>query len=314
MNGLLNSKLSGVGQLPHGVQLHTQKGFELIIPDKVILEEMIHLFLLADANAARKADGEGFAIKISAGVSTRLNFVLHKTGAAEFCPQKMTVDIHLSENACVDYYQIEEVGVKGKFETINQFHLKKHASLDYLVFAASDGASNNRTTVDFDQEHGFFSAKGLTMLSGQAKANHWLTVNHRAGHCISRQYFKSVLAEHSHASFESLVHVYPAASKSDSQQLNRNLLLSDNAQARSKPELQIDNDDVAASHGSASGQLDDNELFYLQSRGLSKESARLVLVDGFAEEIVGNVSEKDLKSYLEAKIHDGIQAMVGSIQ
>ena len=149
------------------------------------------------------------------------------------------------------------------------------------------------------------------MLSGGASADHSLVVNHRAGHCISRQYFKSVLADRSKSGFDSLVHVHPDAVKSDSQQLNRNLLLSDSAEARSKPELRIDNDDVAASHCAASGQLDDNELFYLQSRGFSKEAARLVLVDGFAEEIVGEVHEKDLKAHLEGIIHEGIQAMVG---
>ncbi len=136
-------------------------------------------------------------------------------------------------------------------------------------------------------------------------------MHHRVPHCISRQYYKNILADESRSEFVSLVHVAEGASKSDSQQLNRNLLLSDSAEAYSRPQLRIDTDDVIATHGSASGQLEDQELFYLQSRGLSKESAKLVLIDGFAAEMTSEILEKNLKSYLENAIHEGVQTVAG---
>ena len=308
-NGIFDAKASERWPLPPGTVLNVEQGFELRLPDKVVPEDAVHL-VFSGAEHSPRFERE-FSVKIFAGVSTRLNFILHKTGNAEFIPARLHVEFFLSENACVDYYQVEESDVCGEFSTENIFHLKKHASLDYLAFAAAAGVSKSRTTVDFQEEHGFFSAKGLSMLKDRSRAEHVLLVHHRAPHCISRQYYKSVLAGESKSDFNSLVYVHANAFKSDSQQLNRNLLLSEEAQASSKPELRIDNDDVAASHGSASGQLNDDELFYLQSRGFSKDRARLVLVDGFAEEIVGEIHEKNLKAHLEKAIHGRIEAMMG---
>ena len=145
-------------------------------------------------------------------------------------------------------------------------------------------------------------------------ASHQMTVRHKVPGCISRQYYKSVLAGESQSEFNSLVEVLPGASKSDSQQLNRNLLLSEGASAFSRPRLRIDTDDVSANHGSATGQIEEDELFYLQSRGLSEKKARAVLVEGFAEEIAGEINEKSLKSNLETMIHRGIEELMGGIK
>jgi len=307
VNGIFSAELSRVGRLPAGVSLETREGFSLRIPDKVVLEDLLRVVFVSEKGAPSR---EEFPLKIMAGASTRLNLVLHKAGKEALLPKKIRAEFFLGENACIDCYQIEESGLKGDFITENFFHLKKHAVVEYLAFAAADGASSTRTIAELEEPHGFFSAKGLSMLRGKARADHTLVVNHRAGQCISRQYYKTVLAGSSKASFDSLVHVHPNASKSDSRQLNRNLILSDSAEARSKPDLRIDNDDVAASHGSATGQLEENEIFYLQSRGLNEEMARLVIVDGFAEEITEGIHEKHLKAHLEEIIHRGIRALV----
>ena len=122
-NGLFDAARSQIGRLPDGVVLKIEGGFELLIPDKVIVEEMVHLVFLAEKNTADLGEAV-FPVKIRAGISTRLNVVLHKTGAFNFGPKNITVEIFLSENACVDYTQIEEAGVKGHFSTVNKFHLK----------------------------------------------------------------------------------------------------------------------------------------------------------------------------------------------
>lgn len=292
--------------LPPGVSVETREGFVLRISDKVVVEDAVRLEFQADGSKSSEAP---FALKVYAGASTRLNLILHRKGRGVFSPAVVRAEFRLAENACVDFYQIEEPGVCGEFATENVFHLKKHASLDYFVYSAGDGFSTSRTTVDFQEEHGFFSAKGLSILKGEAKAYHDLAVHHRVPHCISRQYYKNILTGRARAEYVSLVHVAEDARRSDSQQLNRNLLLSDGAKAHSLPQLQIDTDDVVATHGSASGQLEDQELFYLQSRGLSKETAKIVLIDGFAAEMTSEIHEKGLKSYLENEIHRGVKAV-----
>ena len=291
--------------------MQTREGFTLNIPDKVVIDEMIHLVFLAEAGPVPDPAEKPFLVKIFAGASTRLNIVLHKQGSGVFLPAQIKTEFFLSEGACVDYYQVEEPGIRGDFLTENNFYLKKHSSLDYFVLSAGDGFSTSRTAVDFEEAHGFFSAKGISILKQASTAAHHLTVSHKAPHCISRQYYKNILAGESRSEFVSLVHVCQGAVKSDSQQLNRNLLLSALAAAYSRPQLRIDNDDVIATHGSASGQLEDEELFYLRSRGFSKASARLVLIDGFAGEMTSEIHEKNLKTYLENAIHQRVQAVAG---
>jgi len=222
LNGVFQPELSRFQRLPAGVSLETRDGFTLRIPDKMVIEDIMHVVLVSDDSAEARQE---FAVKVFAGISSRMNLVVHKAGDGVFNPKKIVTELRLAEGACVDYFQLEDSGVRGEFEGENHFYLKKHAVLDYLVFAAAEGVSMNRTIVEFEGEHGFFSAKGLSMLHGKSRAEHALTVNHRAPACISRQYYKTVLAGSSKAAFDSLVHVHAGASKSDSHQLNRNLLL-----------------------------------------------------------------------------------------
>ncbi len=298
--------------LPAGVTLEMGEDvFLLSVPDKAVVEDTMHLVFLAGDEDPKPRT---LTLKVRAGVSTRLNVVIHRKGQGAASPMHIKTVFFLSENSCVDLYEIEEPGMPGGCVTSHLFHLKKHASMDYFVYSFGDGVSLNVTTVDLQEEHGFFSAKGLSVLRGRARATHRLNVDHRAPHCISRQYYKNIVADHAQAEYESRVKVFEGASRSDSQQLNKNLLLSDTAKAHAMPQLQIDNDDVIATHGSASGQLEDDELFYLQSRGFSREAARLVLLDGFAGELLTDVHEKELKGYLENAIGRQVHAVAGSVK
>ena len=118
---------------------------------------------------------------------------------------------------------------------------------------------------------------------------------------MSRQRFKDILAGSARSEYSGLVHVTRGAVRSDSRQICRNLLLSEGARALSRPQLKIDTDDVKCSHGSATGKLSETELFYLRSRGLSPETARAMLIEGFAEEIVLELPEGD--EALRAEAH-----------
>jgi len=122
--------------------------------------------------------------------------------------------------------------------------------------------------------------------------------------------YKNILGGAAQAEFNSLVHVFRGANKSDSQQLDRNLLLSDKARAYSRPQLKIDADDVKANHGAATGQLEQNELFYLRSRGLDKDYARFILTYGFAREILDKIEPVSLREKLEGFASKAIQDMI----
>lgn len=118
-------------------------------------------------------------------------------------------------------------------------------------------------------------------------------MEHHEPSCRSLQKFKGALADASQSSFEGKIHVHQKAQKTEAYQMNNNLILGERSSANSKPNLEIFADDVKASHGSTTGQLDEEHLFYLTARGLSKNLAKTLLVRGFSEEILNLIEDKE---------------------
>src|SRR6185295_9846430 len=135
--------------------------------------------------------------------------------------------------------------------------------------------------------------------------NH-MRVEHAAAHCGSHELYKGVLEGRARAVFNGLIHVHPGAQKTDAKQSNRNLLVSREAVANSNPQLEIYADDVKCTHGSTVGQLDEDAVFYLRSRGIGEEAARSLLTWAFASDIVERIQvepvRKDLEEFLFARL------------
>lgn len=140
--------------------------------------------------------------------------------------------------------------------------------------------------VQLAEENAEAEIYGLARNQGDEESHVHVLVEHIAPHTRSRQHFKTVLKEKSRFSFEGKIYVHPEAQKTEAYQLNNNLILSNEAVANAKPNLEIFADDVKASHGATVGQLDAEELFYLRSRGLSLEQAKEWLIEGFCKEIL----------------------------
>jgi Fe-S cluster assembly protein SufD len=127
---------------------------------------------------------------------------------------------------------------------------------------------------------------GCWMLEGKREAHTHVKIDHQAPNCRSNQLFKGVLNGYSKSSFEGKIYIHKEAQKTEAFQMNQNLLLSQGAQANTKPNLEIFADDVKASHGATVGQINEDELFYLQARGLSKEESKQLLIKGFCAEVM----------------------------
>jgi Fe-S cluster assembly protein SufD len=127
------------------------------------------------------------------------------------------------------------------------------------------------------------------MATGKQHLDNRTLIDHKSPRCTSRELYKGVLDGHSRGVFSGRVLVRQDAQKTDASQTNKNLLLSDDATVDTKPQLEIFADDVKSAHGAAVGQLDDNALFYLRSRGISQEAARSLLTYAFASEMVNLV-------------------------
>jgi len=128
-------------------------------------------------------------------------------------------------------------------------------------------------------------------------------VEHASPHCSSRQFYNGILDDNAHGVFHGRIVVHKDAQKTDAKQTNRNLLLSDDAQIDTKPQLEIYADDVKCTHGATIGQIDENALFYLRSRGLTEAEARQLLLLAFASECVDRLRPGAAQVYVEQLIH-----------
>src|SRR5438067_3258384 len=153
-----------------------------------------------------------------------------------------------------------------------------------------------------DHEGAACAVDGLYMVDGsQHTATHSL-IDHRQAHCTSRQLYKGILDGKSRAVFNGKVFVRHGAQQTDAQQTNKNLLLSNDAQVDTKPQLEIFADDVKCAHGAAIGQLEDEELFYLESRGINPALARNMLTYGFAGEVIEKIKIDSIRRQLDEAV------------
>ena len=315
VDGVYSKELSKAGVWPSGVALDilsSGKSVSLSIPDKVVVEELVHiLFLTSEAGQKKEPLSYSSDILIHAGASTRLKIILNdlSTGDRRY-ESKKNIETRLAPGACVSFYEVKRGG-EGTSVSTKRFYLKRHSDLDFFEFAEGGDVTRSECEVHFEEEHGFCSLKGLAILDGRSQVSNRITAFHKVPHCISRQFYKNVLAGKSKTEFNSLVEVVKGALKSDSRQLNKNILLSDEAQAKTGPKLKIDADDVSCTHGATVGQLEKDELFYLTSRGLSKEFARFLLVYGFAEEVLEGMEPAGLKEELEALVNERLKTIMG---
>ncbi len=147
---------------------------------------------------------------------------------------------------------------------------------------------------------------GLFMANGRQHMDNYMLVEHASPHCDSRQFYNGILNGQSHGVFHGRIIVHKDAQKTDAKQTNRNLLLSDDAQIDTKPQLEIYADDVKCTHGATIGQFDENALFYLRSRGLDEAAARHVLLLAFANECLDRMNSPQVRDHLERLVVAGM--------
>ena len=282
--------------LPAGIQLEEADGTAtLTVPERGMFDLIIPIGV-----RTKKAK-----LRVVTGATSRVRLVLDYEFEAG-----IEAIFELGPGAFMDVFHLECQQRDEALSSDNAYLLKKHSSLNVWTFA-SGGPARIAHTVKFLEPHGFASIHGLSLLGDSANVTHHVTVDHAVGYCASRQFYKSVLAGNARSAFESLVQVAKGAEKTDSKQLNKNLLLSREAVATSRPELSIHADDVACAHGSATGELRKEELFYLRSRGVAEQDARLVLTEGFASEALEDVPDIPLKAELAELVKLKILELAG---
>jgi Fe-S cluster assembly protein SufD len=169
------------------------------------------------------------------------------------------------------------------------------ARLNTFNMTSGGGVSRYQGYLTFAGEGAEVSANGVSLLKGRQHADTTLFLDHAVANCLSREVFRSVVDDGSHSVFQGRIMVRPGAQKTDAKMMTRALLLSDEAEADNKPELEIFADDVTCGHGATTGALDESLLFYLRARGLSEKEAQALLIQAFVGEAIESIADDGMR-------------------
>jgi Fe-S cluster assembly protein SufD len=208
-------------------------------------------------------------------------------------------ELVLGEGSKVEYCRVQRESRSAYHVATTRTHQERDSVLGLHPIALGGALSRHDVTTTLAGAGGHLTLNGLYLLGGRQHADHHTVIDHAQPHCESHEYFNGVLDDQAHGVFTGRIIVRPGAQRTDSKQTNNNLLLSAEARADSQPQLEIHADDVKCTHGSTVGPIDETQLFYLCSRGLSPESARGLLTYGFGTEILGRVGVTEMRSQLD---------------
>ena len=220
------------------------------------------------------------------------------------------VQIFVGDDANITHYRVQRDGIDAYNVGTTEVSLGRGSHYDSTNINLGSALSRHDVDLKFTAEGGEAFVDGLYMLNGSQHHDTHSIIDHLVPNCTSHQTYKGVLNDTSRGVFNGKVFVRENAHGTDAQQSNKNLLLSDNARVDTKPQLEIFNDDVKCSHGATVGQLEEEELFYLLTRGLPMTLAKNLLTYGFAEEVINKIGIESIKAELDAAVLNRLGAEI----
>jgi Fe-S cluster assembly protein SufD len=216
----------------------------------------------------------------------------------------VVTELVAGDHSVVSHYMVEREHT-GAFN-VSTLRIQQGRTADVASHSVLLGGALVRNNIHpvLAGEGGECLINGLFIGNGRQHLDNYMLVEHASPHCGSRQFYNGILDGYAHGVFHGRIIVHKDAQKTDAKQTNRNLLLSDTAQIDTKPQLEIYADDVKCTHGATIGQMEENSLFYLRSRGIDEISARRLLLVAFASECMDRMKEGPVRTHIEKLIHD----------
>jgi Fe-S cluster assembly protein SufD len=274
------------------------------IPAGVVLDAPVHLLFVSTGTRDGRPLMTHPRVLLVAGDSSQSTVVESYigVGTGPYLTNGVT-EIVVGENAVLNHYRLQHEAVPG-FHVGSTFANVRSGSV-FSSHSVNLGGSivRNDTTAVLDGEGAECTLNGLYFAAGERLIDNHTTIDHARPHCGSREMYKGVLAGHARGVFNGKIIVRPDAQKTDARQTNRALLLSEHAQINTKPELEIFANDVKCTHGAAVGQLDEEALFYLRSRGLDSAEARALLIRAFLDDVLHRVQLESIRMRVEHLLH-----------
>jgi Fe-S cluster assembly protein SufD len=276
--------------------MFAQDGFVLYVPCNVKLERSVQLVNTIRSRKDVMANRRILVI-LEAHAQARLLVCDHSMEDVKSLTTQV-VEIFAGEGAYFDYYDLEETtNTTTRFSSL---YVDQAASTNVLVngITLNNGLSRNNYRIRLNGKGAETTLCGMAVQDKNQQVDTYTLITHAAPHCTSKELFKNVLDDHATGVFSGRITVEKDAQKTNAYQTNRNLCLTREAKMYSKPHLEIYADDVQCSHGMTTGQIDEQALFYMQSRGISYEEARTLLSVAFTSDVIDNVRMTPLKDRL----------------
>lgn len=286
--------------------LNTAFAFEGVfikVEDGTQLEEPIIIHYHNDEAVAQDMITTRNLIIAGQNSSTTILEVFSETDASTHFTNQVS-EVVVMQNARLNYLKLQLSGGQAYLMDNTCIAQYRDSVVNTFTFSLEGKIIRNNLRYLLEEENCESHMYGLYVTHGQTHVDNHTVVDHKVPHCFSNEIYKGILDDASKGVFNGKIFVRPDAQKTNAFQSNKNILLSDKATINTKPQLEIWADDVSCSHGCTNGQLDEEQLFYLRSRGISKQSATAMLLHAFVNDVLDKVPLDFLREYLDREMYN----------
>lgn len=278
-----------------------QDGAFVHIPDRTVVPEPIHLLFLSTAAETNRVTHPRLLIQAGSHAEASIIESYYGLGANVYWTNSV-VEVLAGENSHIELYKIQHEELHAFHTGMIELVAERHTTIATHSLSFGGSLVRNDINVLLNDEGSHCDLNGLYAVNGSQHVDHHTLIDHAKPHCTSHQLYKGVLDGRSNGVFNGKIIVRADAQKTDAIQNNKNLLLSREAEVNTKPQLEIDANDVRCTHGATVGQLDKESMFYLQSRGINRKEARNLLTYAFAADILERIKIEPIRDHFEAQL------------
>tara|TARA_B100001121_G_scaffold308078_1_gene331154 strand:- start:808 stop:2055 length:1248 start_codon:yes stop_codon:yes gene_type:complete len=278
----------------------SNKYYKILIKKNYILKKPLIIYHFTSDKMKSKNINLRLDFKLEQNSSLRLIDFFNDTSDKNFL--NILYNFDLDEDSSLKNYKIDKSLNKNLKYSFNNIEQKKNSISETFIFSAGSNYFKNEINCNLKGQYSSAFVNGIFSLKDSQKHEIRTTINHLVENTKSYQLIKSVLGKNSKAAYQGRIYVDSQAQKTDGYQLSKAILLDETSEFNAKPELEIYADDVKCSHGSASGSLNENSIFYIMSRGLNYQQSKELLINGFILDVVEKITDSEIKNLIKNMI------------
>lgn len=285
---------------------YAKEGLFIHVPARKLAEKPLHIIHITDV-ATDTAMQVRLLVVVEEGASMQIVETFASAAGTQGTSLRIAADEAIvGDRASLTWVKVQDEAAAANHIGRTEVRQGNDSNVQMHTYTFGGQLVRNELFMHLDGRHCEAHLRGVCMLSDRQVCDNYTQVHHRQPDGHSNELYKGILDGHSRGVFNGLIHVYRDAQKTNAFQSNRNLLLTDTASMKTRPQLEIYADDVKCSHGAATGQLDEDALFYLQARGIAPADAKRLLVQAFVEEVVEPLTLEPVRAWIEARMEERV--------